>query len=161
MLIETVRFGVLDVIEDQILTIEGPVPPFDMVREYVLLPHSVGPPFNWLQAVRVPGLAFIVAPPEPFFKDYPPPWELRELESVGARQEAEALTLVILNPQKDRREVTANLLAPLLIGRMSSRGRQVILRDTEYDTQAPVLGAEWQRGGEQRLRGGPPERASA
>jgi flagellar assembly factor FliW len=139
MLIETRRFGLLDVNEDQVLTIRGPVPPFDRTTEYVLLPHRVGPPFNWLQAVQGEDLAFIVAPPGPFFPWYQPPLPGCELEEVGAGSLAEVLTLVILTPRKEERAVSANLLAPLILGRRTGRGRQVVLQGSGYHTRHPLV----------------------
>ena len=139
MLIETRRFGLLDVTEEQVLTIDGPVPPFDSASTYVLLPHRVGPPFNWLQSIDEDQMAFIVTQPSVFFPWYRPALPAVELDAVGASCAEDVLILAILTPRKDEGIVSANLLAPLIIGRRTGRGRQVVLQGSGYHTRHPLV----------------------
>ena len=70
MMIETTRFGQVEVDEQSLLTFPQGVLGFESIQEFCLLEHKPGSPFLWLQAVENPALAFVVINPFDFIADY-------------------------------------------------------------------------------------------
>ena len=52
----------------------------------------------------------------------------------------DALVLVILTVRNDPASVTANLLGPLVVNVRTGRGRQLVLAESGYSAQHPIVG---------------------
>src|SRR5690606_26559692 len=70
MLVETARFGSIEVDEERIIHFAKGVPGFEHVRQFVLVTPNEESPFSILQSVDEPGLAFVVTSPLWFRPDY-------------------------------------------------------------------------------------------
>jgi len=70
MIVNSLRFGQLEVPNDKIITMEKPILGFENVCHYCLVEVDEIRPFLWLQAVDDPSLAFLVVNPLVFFPDY-------------------------------------------------------------------------------------------
>ncbi len=133
MLLETTRFGTIEVDEERIVCFQEGLPGFPQARRFALLEHSHESPFHWLQSVDDGALAFVVMDPLLLDQNYLhaiPGEALADLEIQAATQ---AAVLVIVNIQRERSSITANLMAPLVINPGNRRGKQVILLGSGYD----------------------------
>jgi len=133
MLLETTRFGVIELDEARAVLFEEGLPGFPEARRFVLLEHSAQSPLHWLQSLEDGALAFVVMDPMFLDQNYLqaiPPEALAELDLQAA---TEAAVLVIVNIQREGPSITANLLAPLVINPGNKRGKQVILLGSGYD----------------------------
>ena len=83
MIIDTSRFGQLEVDEDRLITFEDGVLGFPKQREYALIQTGEGSGFYWLQSVCTRDLAFVVCDPRLFVGDYQVPVKLEELRTIG------------------------------------------------------------------------------
>lgn len=111
---------------------------FPAARRFVLLePHRPAGPLRWLLCLDDPELGFAVAEAKALFPDYHLDPAL-VAGAVGAEGE-EAVVLVVLTIPRGPGQMTANLLAPLVIGARSRRGRQVIVDNGLYSTRHPVF----------------------
>mgnify|MGYP003497483790 CR=1 FL=1 len=63
MLIQTSRFGQLDVNRDRLIRFEEGILGFPKQKEYALIQTGDGSGFYWLQSVDTPDLAFVVSDP--------------------------------------------------------------------------------------------------
>ena len=134
--LETTRFGALEVDEASLLTFAEGLLGFDDVRRFVLVPHGPDTPFAWLQSAERPDLACLLLPPFVAFPDYAPAVSPSE---AGP----DALLWVILRvPEGNPRDMTANLLGPLVIDEKTRQGRQLVLNDDRYSTRHRVFPAE-------------------
>jgi flagellar assembly factor FliW len=134
MLLETTRFGSLQIDPATVITFTQPILGFQEFRRYVLLP---GPSeyLTWLQSTDSGELAFILIDPCVLVPDYrvelrPP--ELAEL-AVNSASELELYTLVVV--PHDQSQVRTNLRAPILVNRKLRLGKQTILDTTDYPIQ--------------------------
>lgn len=137
MLIETTRFGPIEVDETRILQFPEGLLGFPEHRRYALIQTSPDPVFFWLQSVDDAALAFVVCDPLAFVKDYQAPVRRDDLEHLGLTELSDAQVLVIVN--KVDGGLTANLLGPLVIGAHSLRGKQLVLSDKRYTTRHRLL----------------------
>ena len=69
MILETSRFGCLEVDEDRLITFEEGILGFPDQREYALVQTGEKSAFYWLQAVGRLELAFVVCDPRMFVTD--------------------------------------------------------------------------------------------
>lgn len=138
MTIETTRFGRLDVDPRAVITVPRGLIGFPPDQRFTLIEHAPNTPFRWLQSVDDPALALVVMEPHAFFPEYEVdiPDADAELLGLAAPEEARVLTTVTI--QRAPREVTTNLLGPLIVGLGSGRAVQLVLGDDRYTTRMPL-----------------------
>lgn len=147
MIIETRRFGSLEIEEKDIIFIVGGMLGFEEQKRYVILDHDKETPFKWLQSVEEPDLAFVVLEPFIFYPGYEfdlSDEDVRELELAKPEQ---AMVLTVLVVPEDVKKITANLRAPIVINLSNKKGKQVILTDDRYPVKYPLFQAEQGQGG--------------
>ncbi len=135
MIIQTSRFGSIEVDEKSILQLKRGLLGFEQWRKFCLIQHRPDTPFKWLQSIEEAGLAFVVVDPAQFVSDYEieiGDQEAAELE-IDDPESAVVLTTVTINPKE--RQVTTNLAGPIVINAKTLVGMQIVLEDERYGTQ--------------------------
>ncbi len=140
MLIETTRFGTVDVDDTRIIRFADGLLGFPEHRRYALIQTAPDPVFFWLQSVDDPYVAFVVCDPLAFVPDYRAPIRSDDLKALGAADVADTQLLVIVN--KVDGHLTGNLLGPLVIGATSLQARQLVLSDKRYSTRHRLMALE-------------------
>ena len=140
MIIQTTRFGQIEVDEAKFITMERPILGFDSLRQYVLFPGRGNAPLWWLQSIQSPAIAFAVVDPVIINPDYDPEFssDILEMLEIKNIEDIALLTIVTSCPQPFR--ITANLKAPLLINAENKRAAQIILDDSDYPIQYDIVG---------------------
>lgn len=139
MLLETTRFGTIEVDEERIVCFQEGLPGFPQARRFALLEHSHESPFHWLQSVDDGALAFVVMDPLLLDQNYLHAIPGEALAELELEDQGKAAVLVILNIQSSNQTITANLLAPLLINPQNKKGKQIILLGSGYQIKQPIL----------------------
>jgi flagellar assembly factor FliW len=111
MLIETSRFGLLEIDEAALIEFPWGIPGFEQVKRYVMLDHREGP-FHWLQAVDEPELAFVVCEPEILGIKFLVPREKAAL--VDLQDDGDLLVLVIVSFDREKKSIVPHWRGPLL-----------------------------------------------
>jgi len=137
MLMETLRFGPLEVDEERLITFPDGLLGFPRRRRFALIQTSPDPVFFWLQSAEDPALAFVVCDPLAFVPDYQVPVRAEDLEPLQLQDLSDCQVLVIVNKVGDH--LTANLLGPLVIGAHSRLGRQLVLSDSRYGARHVLM----------------------
>lgn len=137
MIIETSRFGALDVNADRLITFDEGVLGFPMQKEYALVQTGEGSGFYWLQSVCTRDLAFVVCDPRLFVADYQVPVKLEELECIDLKDVGDSQVFVIVNKAGDL--LTGNLQGPLVVNVTNRHARQLVLSDKRYSTRHPLM----------------------
>lgn len=140
MLIETTRFGPIQVDDTKLMTFQDGVLGFPRHRRFALIQTAPDPAFFWMQSVEDPNLAFVVCDPLLFVPDYQVPIRKDDVATLDLRDLRDCQVLVIVN--KVNGDLTANLLGPLVIGAHSLQGRQLVLSDKRYGTRHPLVAAD-------------------
>jgi flagellar assembly factor FliW len=135
MKVQTGRFGELEVHDEDILTFPEGILGFPESRRYVLVDPSKGGTFRWLQSVDEGHLAFVVADPSPFFKEYKVKARTEELRSIQLSDVSEGIVAVIMTISRERQEVTANLQGPLVINKTNRLAKQLVLSEPGITTR--------------------------
>ena len=138
--IESQALGQVTVPEDQIITFASGLPGFPDERRFALINDHLEPPFYCLQSVDNPALAFVVTDPTALVMDYRPKNGANTLEELQAGSPEDLQVLVTLTiPPGQPREITANLMSPLLINPEQGLGKQVVVEKPHYSHQHPIL----------------------
>ncbi len=139
MLIQTSRFGDIEIDEDKIITMTSSILGFPDDRQFILIPHGPDSPFWWLQAVKNPPLAFAVLQAARLNISYEP--EIGPLisdELSLSDDEAPEILVILTIPRGRPQEMTANLLGPVVINITKRLARQVVLDDNRYNPCWPL-----------------------
>jgi flagellar assembly factor FliW len=139
LLVETKRFGVLQVREDRIITFPEGLPGFPGQRRFVLVDLQEDSPLKFLQSVDDPDLAFLVAEPLTFFPDYRVLVQPEDLAPIALDAPERGMVVAIVSVPEDFREATVNLRAPVVINPERSLARQVILEREDYGIRTPLF----------------------
>lgn len=137
MLIETSRFGRIEVDDSKIMTFLEGLLGFPESHRFALIQSSADPVFYWLQSVDNPRLAFVVCDPRTFVPDYQVPIRKDDVDALGLADLSDCQVMVVVNKVNDC--LTANLLGPLVIGLQSLRAKQLVLSDKRYGTRHQLL----------------------
>ncbi|MHB9035444.1 MAG: flagellar assembly protein FliW [Armatimonadota bacterium] len=139
MKVETIRFGVLDVDDDSIITMpRGPLG-FENKTRFVTIQHRADTGFRWLQCVDDSALAFVVVDPSGFVPEYDIEISDADVEKLQLESDQDAFIFAIVTVGESGQEVTANLAAPIVINSKTMTGMQVILQDSHYAVRHPLV----------------------
>ncbi|MGG1877330.1 flagellar assembly protein FliW [Paenibacillus cisolokensis] len=142
MMVDTRRFGPIQISEEQVITFIGPVLGFGDLKKYAFIQSKVDRhPFEFLQSVEDENLTFIVTDPFVFFKDYEFHIDTHWTEALDIRSEEEIQVLVIVTVRSPE-DITCNLKAPIVINRTKRVAAQIILERVDYITKQPLLGGK-------------------
>ena len=136
-MIQTSRFGQMDVNPDRLITFEAGVFGFPRQKVYALIQTGEGSGFYWLQAVDTSDLAFVICDPRLFVADYNVPVKLDDLASIGLDETEHAQVFIIVN--KVGELLTGNFQGPLVVNVINRQARQLVLSDRRYSTRHPLI----------------------
>ncbi|GMV96679.1 MAG: flagellar assembly protein FliW [Phycisphaerae bacterium] len=137
MMIETSRFGPLEVDEQRLIVFPRGILGFPDQQRYALIQTAENSCFYWLQAVDRADLAFVVCDPRLFVPDYCVPVKLDELSQIHLGDPSAAQVFIIVN--KVDSILTGNLQGPLVVNVETREARQLVLSDRRFSTRHPLL----------------------
>ena len=135
MIIETTRFGPVEVDDDRVLHFPRGLIGFPLERRFALIEVSGNRYFFWLQSIDTPELAWVVTDPEIFVANYDLRVPADHMVELQLTNRSDAQVLVICN-QRDRK-LTANLAGPLVINRGRRIAKQLVL--SKASTSMPLV----------------------
>ncbi len=135
MVVQSTRFGPLEVGDQDIISFPQGLPGFEDEKAFVYLPYGPDSPFAFLQSVGEPALTFFIAEPFPFFTDYE--FELSDdrAKEIGITADSPFQVFCIVTVPDNLEEMTANLLAPLVVNWKERRAIQTVLDNKGYTTR--------------------------
>ncbi|NPV91572.1 MAG: flagellar assembly protein FliW [Firmicutes bacterium] len=141
MLLQTTRFGEIEVDAEKVISFPHPLPGLPKSNSYVILDIPGNPLFKWMQSCNQPEVALVIADPSSFFSDYRVKITKEELAVLNIEDGDECQVAVVLVVPEDPRKITANLLAPLVFNYNKRRAVQIILNDSAYTTRHIIFPA--------------------
>lgn len=111
---------------------------FEKITLYTLLGSPEESPFLWLQMVEDPNLSFLVVPPGQIMESYDPEINDEDAAFLGLQNPQDALVLNIVTVHADG-QANVNLKGPIIVNRVSLKGKQVIPRNvSSFSLQHPL-----------------------
>jgi flagellar assembly factor FliW len=139
MVVQTGRFGRLEVQESDLISIPGGILGFPEYSRFCLVDPGDDVLIIWLQSLENPELAIPLLEPKIFKPDYTvrlSAAELRELRLDNVNQSA---VFTLLTIGDDIAQMSANLKAPLVINLRERLAKQVVLQENEYTIKHPMF----------------------
>ena len=141
MKIETSQLGTIQIAEDKIINMPAGMPGFPGRRRFIILEREETRPFYWYQCVDDPDLALVIMNPYLFKPDYLVDLKpaLKEMSWETDEQDSLKLYVVVNASEGVPEKVTANLIGPLVINTRKREAVQIIIHDSAYSHQHPIL----------------------
>ena len=138
---ETARFGSLEIQDEDVLFFPDALYGFDEEKEFALLPldPNIESPMEGLQSLRTRELAFILTNPFLFIPQYEMVLSDNEKDQLKIESTESVAVRVIVTIPEVHTEMTANLVAPLVINQKSCLAKQIVLTNAEYNTKHPLM----------------------
>ena len=111
MQVDTTRFGKIEIAEKELITFPWGIPGFEELKSYVLLEYKNGP-FQWLQSVEEPSVAFVVCAPDFLGMAYSTPDAKKSLINLEHDEDLVVLNIVSFNREKGA--IRFHVKSPLL-----------------------------------------------
>lgn len=140
MIVNTVKFGEVEVEESRIFDFVLPVIGFNDLTKFIILDPNKDTLFKWLQSVEEPSLAFPIISVASLDYDYSV--DLSD-NVINVLEITNAESLLVMNitsiPQDNPRGTTINLLAPLIFNLDNQKAGQIVLSGSGYDISHPMF----------------------
>ena len=144
MKVDTSRFGQLDISKDKIIHFPEGLYGFEKETEFTLLPFNpnVESPMEWMQSLKSSHLAFVITDPFLYLPYYKLKLSQKDKKIVKLSGEEPFLARAIVTIPENYAEMTANLIAPLIINKEKAVAKQFVLTNMDYDTRHYLLPEE-------------------
>ncbi|MHC1765496.1 MAG: flagellar assembly protein FliW [Verrucomicrobiia bacterium] len=111
---------------------------FEQLKEWRLFEKEDELPFRWLQAASDPSLTFLIVPAFDVLPQYQPDIHDDDVAFLGLENAEDAAIFGIVT-LRAHGKATVNLKGPIILNRLTGRGKQVVLQNaTEYALQHPL-----------------------
>jgi flagellar assembly factor FliW len=141
MLIDSHRFGPVEIPEDKIITMKRPILGFENLTTFCLIERDELAPFLWLQSTQEADIAFLVTNPAVFYPDYRIEVNPREIAELGVERLEAVETYAILTVAEDPQEISINLQGPVLINTDNGAAKQLVLVNSNYEVKHRLMDA--------------------
>jgi flagellar assembly factor FliW len=144
MKVETSRFGTIDILEKEIVRFPEGLYGFEKETKFTLLPFNpnVESPMEWMQSLKSDHLAFVVTDPYLYLPDYKLKLSEEDKKRVELEEDDLFLTRAIVTIPENYSDMSANLIAPLVINKDKGIAKQFVLTNMDYDTRHYLLPEE-------------------
>ena len=136
--VPTTRFGEVAVPEEDVFTLKWGLPGFGYLREFVVLALEDQKPYVWLQSLERPEIALPLIDPWALFDDYDPQLPAVTAAVMEIERPDDFCLMCVCVVGQDAKEMTVNLVAPLVFNLRLRIARQVMLEDSEYSVRTPI-----------------------
>lgn len=139
MKVRSTRFGEIEVSDQFILDFPHGIPGFVDEKVFAFLPYQLESPFAFLQSANEPDLTFMIVEPFSFFPDYDFELEDGIVKELGISDENPPQVFNIVKVVEKLENMTANLLAPILVNWQNRKAMQYVLEKTSYQVRHRVF----------------------
>lgn len=127
-------------IEDlPVIEFARPIPGFPDQFQYVLTRVADDGMLYVLRSLDEPRVRFLVIPPLPFFPGYEPEIDDDTLELLDVHDADRLVVLLVVSAGEKVANATVNLLAPIVVDRVTRRAVQVLLAGADFPLRAPLV----------------------
>ena len=142
MEIDTLRFGSLTVDENKLLRFKKGLPGLEECREFAILQFEESNPLHWLQSTQRPEICLPIVSSFAIYPSYSFDVSDEDVEelALGGPEDIYVVSVVVI-PEQHVEQMTANMVAPIIINHRSGAAKQIIINSGEYNVRFPVFQA--------------------
>ncbi|MDR1702154.1 MAG: flagellar assembly protein FliW [Sporomusaceae bacterium] len=142
MQVYSTRLGEIEVEETDVIYFSRGLPGFIDEKNFIMFAYEDGSPFYLLQSTQTPELTFALVDPLEFFKDYEIKLDDETVAELELNEQNYPKVYAIITVPARVEEMTANLIAPLVINWEKKIAMQVILEKSPYKTRHRIYPEE-------------------
>lgn len=109
----------------------------EQLRDFVVMPNQQNEVLFCLQSVEESHIAFLLINPALFFPDYQVDLSPKTLQMIGISESDPYFILTTITFHQDK-QVTLNLLAPVVYSPKTDRAVQIVLDGSGYRAKTPL-----------------------
>jgi len=125
--IPSVTFGEVEVDETEIYTFPEQIPGLRGLTEYVVIDRPELAPFKWLQACQPNYLSLMMLSPKLIDPAYSVRLNEDNRKIIGDFEDGDVEVMALVVVPEDPKQMTANLLAPILLNKKTRKGMQTVV----------------------------------
>lgn len=148
MQVTTTRFGTIEIADEQLVTLVDGMLGFTEATRFALIDDEVGEPFQWMQSLDEPSLAFVVIDPSLLLAEYHFSVKKEQIRALKTADVEELQVFTIVTMAGDILDVTVNLQGPIVMNKNTRIGLQIVLNDPKFSTRHPLFTDEPEDEGE-------------
>jgi len=142
MQIDTLRFGQLTVDENKLLLFKDGLPGLEDCHEFAILQFEESNPLHWLQSTHRSEICLPIINSFAIYPNYAFDISDEDVTELGFKGPEDVyIVSVVVIPEQDIKQMTANLAAPIVINHRSGAAKQIIISSGEYNVRFPVFQA--------------------
>lgn len=144
MIYKSTRLGSFEIPDAEIIHFSEGIYAFENEKKFALIPlnPNIDSPLEWMHSLQTPDLAFIVTDPYYYVPDYKLHLTEEDKKKILLEAADPLAVRVIVKIPKNYAEMTANLLAPIVINIKQRTARQFVLTTLEYEVAHYLLPKE-------------------
>jgi flagellar assembly factor FliW len=139
MKIMTKAFGEIEILEKQKISFTNGIFGFEDIHDYVMLDTKPNSPFYWLQAEKIPEIAFVIIDPKNIELNYKCEIDVKDLNELEIANNDELLVFSIVTIHENPKDITVNLLGPIVINKKTHKAKQIINQNDSYSVKHPIV----------------------
>lgn len=133
------KFGELEIDEENLIHFEEGIPGFEKHKNFVIVERKESEPIKWLVCIDEPNIVLPVIDPWLIRVDYDVKIDEGTIEMLEIESEKDVLIVcVLVIPPDNPKNMTINLLAPIVINVKNNQARQLIMEGSEYKIRHKV-----------------------
>ncbi len=148
MQVTTTRFGTIEIADEQLVTLVDGMLGFTEATRFALIEDEVGEPFQWMQSLEEPSLAFVVIDPSLLLAEYHFSVKKEQIRALKTDDVEDLQVFTIVTMAGDILDVTVNLQGPIVMNKSTRIGLQIVLNDPKFSTRHPLFTDEPEDEGE-------------
>ena len=141
MLVQSTRFGELEVAEEQIMDFPEGLLGFPDEKKFALMEYKPESPFYFLQSLADPDLTFLMINPFAFFNDYDFHMDDALMAEIGVTADNPPTVFNIATVRDKIQNMTVNLAGPVLVNIRDRKAAQWVIEKTQFPTRYPLFPA--------------------
>lgn len=121
------------------ITFEQGLPGFEQLKYFKVARPYKEYPFYYLNALEAEEVSFLVISPFDFKKSYEIDLPVSVQETLEIINTSDVLVFNIVNCLEGLSKATVNLVAPVVINAVKSKGMQVVLDESKFNIKEPLI----------------------
>ena len=139
MLVQSTRFGELEVAEEQIMDFSEGLLGFPDEKKFALMEYKPESPFYILQSMTDSDLTFLMINPFAFFNDYDFHMDDALMAEIGLTADNPPTVFNIVTVRDKLESMTVNLAGPVLVNIRDRKAAQWVIEKTQFPTRYPLF----------------------
>jgi flagellar assembly factor FliW len=132
------RFGECTFSESDVFSFPWGLPGFANLRRWLALAVEEQGSFIWLQSIDDPAIAIPTSDPYAIFDHYDPKLPAYVVAALDITSASDFTMLGVVVVTEGAKEMTMNLLAPIVLNLRTRKGRQIMLENSGYSVREPI-----------------------